>query len=149
MRELQPEREDRVRCSAWLGRMVWVITINLKADNFLLLCIHVKLATFMPENAALGKPLLKLEQLRRWQCDELQVIDIAVRPRNCIRENGAVPAPRILGLMNEAAAMPQLPTEQNGDSLQNGLPLGIANSRRETFLGDVCIEDCRIDNHGA
>jgi hypothetical protein len=74
-------------------------------------------------------------------------MDVAVRLWNGIRENGAVSAKCILGLMNEAAAMAQLSTERCGDALQDGLPLGVADPRRETFLGEVCVKDCRVDYH--
>jgi hypothetical protein len=49
-----------VACTKLLGGMVWVITKNLEADNFHLLCIHVELAALAPDNTALGKPPLKL-----------------------------------------------------------------------------------------
>lgn len=58
-------------------------------------------------------------------------MDVAVRLRNGIRENGAVSAKRILGLMNEAEAMAQLASEQCDHALQDVLPLGIADQWRK------------------
>lgn len=146
---LQPERKRRVRWSAWLlGGMVCVITKNPKSHNLLLVGVRVKLPALAPDNPAMGEPLLKLRQLRRRRSKELQVMEVAVWLLNGSREIGAASAKRILGLMYEAATMPQLSTEQGGDALQDDLPLGIADPRRETFLGEVCIKGCWVEDHG-
>ena len=52
----------------------------------------------------------------------------------------------LVRLMNEPAAMPQLPPEHRGDALQDGLPFSIGDTRCETFPGNVGFKECRLSD---
>ena len=72
-----------------------------------------------------------------------------IRLRYSVRKDSAEAVKGLVYLVDEPTSMPKVVTKQFGDSLQDRLPLSIADPRRESLLGDISVDISRIDNHGA